>query len=171
MFLYMVFFGGLNSSIPWTYQNEVFPLNARARGTALSTSTNWFTNFWLGLYILQALNKASWKVYFVFGAVNIVVSFIGFLFFPETARRTLEELGLLFTPDRSVFVFHDKDACRKGSMLEHKLTDDPEALASELDKKLISVDGRRASSSPIYEQQGQEKFANIHTEKAVTRRS
>ena len=136
MFLFQTFFGALSSSIPWTYQSEVFPVIARARGTALSTAANYFTNFWLGLYIPQALNSASWKLYYVFGGINLACAVVGFLFYPETTGRSLEELDLLFTPDRTVFVFLDKDACSKHSMLQHSLEDDPEALAIELGKRL-----------------------------------
>lgn len=137
MFLFQFFFGALSSSIPWTYQSEVFPVIARARGTSLAVASNYFTNFWLGLYIPQALNDVSWKLYYVFGAINLVCATVGFLFFPETAGRSLEELDLLFTPNRSVYVFLDKDARSKRSMLlEHDLNADPEALAAELEKKL-----------------------------------
>jgi sugar porter (SP) family MFS transporter len=136
MFLFQFFFGALSSSVPWTYQSEVFPVIARARGTALSTASNYFTNFWLGLYIPQALNSASWKLYYIFAGINIFCAIMGFLFFPETAGRSLEELDLLFTPKRSTFVFLDKDACQKRSILQHSLDEDPEAVATELRKRL-----------------------------------
>lgn len=138
MFLFQFFFGALSSSIPWTYQSEVFPVIARARGTALSTAGNYFTNFWLGLYIPTGLNKASWKVYYIFGAINLGCAVVGFLFYPETAGKSLEEIDLLFTPTRTAFVFRDGDACSKHSMLQHHLDDgDPEALATELRKRLV----------------------------------
>lgn len=137
MLLFMVFFGAFFAALPWTYQNEVFPINARGRGTALSTCTNWFVNFWLGLYIPQALNTASWKLYYIFGGINIAVSIISFFFFPETSNRTLEELDLLFTPQRRVLVCFDKEACKKGSMLKHGLDLDPATVAKDLESALV----------------------------------
>lgn len=137
MLLFMVFFGAFFAALPWTYQNEVFPINARGRGTALSTCTNWFVNFWLGLYIPQALNTASWKLYYIFGGINIAVSIISFFFFPETSNRTLEELDLLFTPQRRVLVCFDKDACKKGSMLKHGSDLDPATVAKDLESALV----------------------------------
>lgn len=80
MFLYMIFFGCFYSSVPWTYPNEALSLEARARGTALSTAINWFSNLWLGLYIPTALNTAGWKLYFIFGAFCFAISVISFLF-------------------------------------------------------------------------------------------
>lgn len=137
MLLFMVFFGAFFAALPWTYQNEVFPINARGRGTALSTCTNWFVNFWLGLYIPQALNTASWKLYYIFGAINIAVSIVSFLFFPETSNRTLEELDLLFTPQRRLLVCFDKEACEKGSLMKHALDRDPAAVAKDLESALV----------------------------------
>lgn len=136
MFLYMITFGASIAALPWTYQNEIFPINARGRGTALSTSTNWFVNFWLGLYMPQALNVASWKLYYVFGGINIAISVVTFLFYPETCKRSLEEMDLLFTPNRRKLVFLDKEACRKGSMLEHGL-ESGSAAANELESALV----------------------------------
>lgn len=136
MFLYMITFGASIASLPWTYQNEVFPINARGRGTALSTSTNWFVNFWLGLYMPQALNVASWKLYYVFGGLNIAISVVTFLFYPETCKRSLEEIDLLFTPNRRKLVFLDKEACQKGSLLEHGLESGTMA-AKDLESALV----------------------------------
>lgn len=137
IFLFQFFFGALNSCIPWTYQSEVFPIAARARGTSLSTSMNYMTNFWLGLYIPEALNAASWKVYYIFGGINFLCALLGYLFFPETATRTLEELDLLFTRDRNVFVFLESDATTRRPMLRNKLVrDDTPAVVDDLRKQL-----------------------------------
>lgn len=46
IFLYMISFGSTCATLPWTYQNEVFPISARGRGTALSACINWFVNLW-----------------------------------------------------------------------------------------------------------------------------
>ncbi|OJZ81988.1 hypothetical protein ASPFODRAFT_51662, partial [Aspergillus luchuensis CBS 106.47] len=117
VFLYMISFGSTCAVLPWTYQNEVFPISARGRGTALSACINWFANFWLGLYMPEALNKAAWKIYFVFGGICIATSFVTYLFYPETAQRSLEELDLLFTPNRRKLVCFDWEACQKGPLL------------------------------------------------------
>ncbi|KAJ9636447.1 high affinity glucose transporter [Knufia peltigerae] len=134
MFLFQVSFGALSSSLPWTYQSEVFPIIARARGTSLAVTANYFTNFWLGLYIPEALNTASWKLYFIFAGINFGCALIGYLFYPETTGRSLEELDLLFTPDRSIWVFLDKPAKKKISFAGQEAEIDPERLANELDK-------------------------------------
>lgn len=138
MFLFQIAFGALSSSVPWTYQSEVFPVIARARGTSLAVTANFFTNFWLGLYIPRALNTASWKLYYIFGAINFTCAVIGYIFYPETAGKSLEQLDLLFTPDRTVWVFLDKAARKKMSIGTSQAVVDPEGLASELAKQHVA---------------------------------
>ncbi|GLA76314.1 hypothetical protein AtubIFM55763_007884 [Aspergillus tubingensis] len=135
VFLYMISFGSTCAALPWTYQNEVFPISARGRGTALSACINWFANFWLGLYMPEALNKAAWKIYFVFGGVCIATSFVTYLFYPETAQRSLEELDLLFTPNRRKLVCFDWEACQKGSLLHRDL--EGVEVAQQLETALV----------------------------------
>lgn len=149
MFLYNVAFGALYSSIPWTYPNEVFAVDARARGTALSSATNWFVNFWFGLYVPTLLNKYSWKVYIFFAGINMVITILSFLFFPETANRSLEELELLFLPSRTIWVFRDKQARSKGKLIEHDMEDDPNEVAIELTKALGGVLGEKAGVAQV----------------------
>lgn len=63
---YMISIRATCAALPWTYQNEVLPISAMGRGTALSACINWVVNFWLGLYMPEALNKAAWKIIFCF---------------------------------------------------------------------------------------------------------
>ena len=140
MFLYMVFFGGFYSSVPWTYPIEVWGVEARARGTAMSTATNWFTNFWLGLYIPTALNEASWKLYYIFGGFCFLSALLAYLFFPETAGRPLEELELLWLPHRTVFVFLDKEATTKRSFFADYQADGDLTVAGDQLGKALGVE-------------------------------
>lgn len=140
MFLYVVFFGGFYSSVPWTYPNEVWGIEARARGTAMSTATNWFTNFWLGLYIPTALNEASWKLYYIFAGFCFLSAILAFLFFPETAGRPLEELELLFLPSRNPFVFMDKEATTKRSFFADFQAEGDATVAGDQLGKALGVE-------------------------------
>lgn len=44
-----------------------------------------------------------------------------FLFYPETAQRSLEKLDLLFKPNRRKLICLDWEACQKGSLLHRDL--------------------------------------------------
>lgn len=49
-------------------------------------------------------------MYIIFAAINFACVIVTFVFQPETSRRTLEEIDLLFTLDRTPFVCLDKEA-------------------------------------------------------------
>lgn len=38
---YMLIFGATANCIPWVYVPEILPLHARAKGSAIATSSNW----------------------------------------------------------------------------------------------------------------------------------
>ena len=44
-FLYMLVFGATINVVPWVWGPEILPLEARARGTAISVSSHWMWNF------------------------------------------------------------------------------------------------------------------------------
>lgn len=63
---------------------------------------------------------------------------IGHLFYPETCGQTLEELDLLFTPDRKTFVFLDRDASRRRRFAQREfLSDGPIEAAEILRERLV----------------------------------
>ncbi|KIX96423.1 uncharacterized protein Z520_07689 [Fonsecaea multimorphosa CBS 102226] len=166
MYLYMASFGAIYCAVGQTYPNEVFSLRARGRGTALGASMNWLVNFWLGLYIPYALNQASWKLYFVFAGFNYMNTILCYVFFPETALRTLEEIDLLFTPDRTVFVFLDKEATRKGRLLHADLADG-ETVGQEMKKALGSLGHVESWSSELSPRSQEVKKAQLSHEEVV----
>lgn len=101
----------------WIYQSEIFPMNQRAYGTALSTASNWLNNVIIGqitpvgcesrvvfLPLFGWLMGGSpfpvqnlgWKYFFVYVATNASNAVVSYFLFPETKHKTLEEIGLLF---------------------------------------------------------------------------
>ena len=41
----MITFGGSLNCVPWAYAPEILPLEARTKGIAAATSSNWIWNF------------------------------------------------------------------------------------------------------------------------------
>ncbi|KAJ3515122.1 hypothetical protein NLJ89_g1957 [Agrocybe chaxingu] len=78
--IYLFLFGATWGPIPWLLGAEIFPLRARAKGMALSTATNWLSNF-IVAFITPPL-------FAVLGA--------GYYFLLLGRGRTLEELGEVF---------------------------------------------------------------------------
>jgi len=49
--------------IPWLYPPEIMPLTVRAKGVSLSTATNWFFNFIVGLVTPYLQDVIEWRLY------------------------------------------------------------------------------------------------------------
>ena len=67
-FVYMLVFGATINVVPWVWGPEILPLEARARGTAISVSSHWMWNFctsttrlWLlsGEFLTQTLTSSK----------------------------------------------------------------------------------------------------------------
>ncbi|KAL0766785.1 hypothetical protein CaCOL14_010356 [Colletotrichum acutatum] len=82
--------------ISWVYPAEIFPLEIRALGNALTTFTNWTINLVLVSFSPQALTAVGFKFFYVFFVFNVVAALCYYFFYPETSGRTLEQMDELF---------------------------------------------------------------------------
>ena len=82
-------------NVPWM-QSELFPLNVRSLGSALSTSTNWGANFIVGLTFLPMLEflTPTWT-FLIYAGVCIAGWLCIWRIYPETKGLSLEEVGNL----------------------------------------------------------------------------
>ncbi|KAE8153367.1 general substrate transporter [Aspergillus avenaceus] len=80
----------------WIYSSEVFPLKYRAKGVGLSAAGNWIFNFALAYFVAPAFTNIKWKTYIIFGVFCTVMTFHVFFLYPETSRRSLEEIDMMF---------------------------------------------------------------------------
>ncbi|MCJ1390423.1 hypothetical protein MMC18_003282 [Xylographa bjoerkii] len=82
-------------NVPWQ-QSELFPLSVRAMGSGIATSTNWGTNFVVGLTFLPMMQAMTPVWTFVTYAIVCVVGwFCIWKIYPETRGLGLEEVGEL----------------------------------------------------------------------------
>jgi len=56
------------------------------------------------------IDTLGWQFYIIWTVFNASFVPIVYLFYPETADRTLEDVDRFFTENHSVLVFRDKDA-------------------------------------------------------------
>ncbi|KAI4087100.1 MAG: hypothetical protein LQ344_007045 [Seirophora lacunosa] len=82
--------------VSWIYPPELFPLRVRGKAVALATSANWAFNFALGYFVPPAFVNIQWQTYLVFAVFCAAMAVHVFFFFPETAGKTLEEVGDIF---------------------------------------------------------------------------
>lgn len=80
----------------WLYPAEINPLRTRARANALSTISNWLFNFLIVMVTPVMISSIGWGTYLFFAVVNASFIPIIYFFYPETARRSLEEIDLIF---------------------------------------------------------------------------
>jgi MFS family permease len=113
IFLFSGAFSASFGPVSWIYQSEIFPMNQRALGTAVSTAANWLNNVIIGQVTPYGFDKLGWKYFFVFVATNLSNAVVSFFLFPETKHKTLEEIGLLFG-DTNVRTYHSPIAAESG---------------------------------------------------------
>lgn len=78
------------------YPAEISPIKTRAKANALSTCSNWLFNFLIVMVTPIMIEKIKWGTYLFFAAMNACFLPIIYFFYPETARRSLEEIDLIF---------------------------------------------------------------------------
>ncbi|KAI8853674.1 hypothetical protein BC829DRAFT_275101 [Chytridium lagenaria] len=88
--------------VVWTYQSEIFPLRIRAKGTGLSTMSNWFWNFMIALIAPTVFTHIRFFFYLVFAGCCFLMTLWAMQFIPETRGRTLEEMDDVFGDNMAV---------------------------------------------------------------------
>ncbi|KAF2114845.1 general substrate transporter [Lophiotrema nucula] len=96
LFTYIAFFGATWLPLPWLYPAEVNPIKTRAKANAVSTSSNWLFNFTIVMITPVMLDHIGWATYLVFALINAGFFPIIYFFYPETKKRSLEEVDLIF---------------------------------------------------------------------------
>ena len=95
LMLYVAPYATGMGSVPWQ-QSELFPLSVRSLGSSISTGTNWFCNFVVGLSFLPMMEVLTPTWTFVTYAAVCVVGWVAiWLIYPETAGLELEDVGAL----------------------------------------------------------------------------
>ncbi|PKS08072.1 hypothetical protein jhhlp_006684 [Lomentospora prolificans] len=94
-FLFSLFYTPLGI-ISWVYPAEIFPVEVRALGNAITTFTNWTVNLIFAQFTPSALTAIEFKYFYVFFVFNVVAMGCYIFFFPETKGKTLEQMDELF---------------------------------------------------------------------------
>ncbi|KAJ6102953.1 hypothetical protein N7486_005380 [Penicillium sp. IBT 16267x] len=104
-FLYLYFFvyvlGFLG--IPFLYASEIAPTHLRAATCGLSTAISWLFNFLVAEVTPSAFDDIGWKYFIVYCCLNASFVPVIYFFFPETAKRSLEEIDEIFEASTSIF--------------------------------------------------------------------
>ena len=82
------------------YASEIMPHRTRNKGVALGVSLHWLSNFLIVYITPLAIDGLGYKLYLVWAALNASFVPITWLFYPETARRSLEDMDEIFLNER-----------------------------------------------------------------------
>lgn len=85
-------FGG----IPFLYASEVAPLSLRTTINGISSGIWWALSVLIAEVTPIAFNAIGWKYFIVFACLNVAMIPIVYLFFPETAGLSLEDIDEVF---------------------------------------------------------------------------
>ena len=82
------------------YASEVMPLRTRNKGVALGAASHWLSNFVVVYITPQAIQSLGYRLYLIWAILNASFVPITWLFYPETARRSLEDMDEVFLNER-----------------------------------------------------------------------
>ncbi|KAH6847211.1 general substrate transporter [Chaetomium sp. MPI-CAGE-AT-0009] len=94
-FVFSLFYTPLGI-ISWVYPAEIFPVEVRALGNAITTFTNYAVNLIFAQFTPDALTAIEFKYFYVFFVFNLIAMLCYIFFYPETMGRTLEQMDELF---------------------------------------------------------------------------
>lgn len=68
----------------------------RTKGAALASASDWLFNYFIVQLTPLGIHHLRWKFYIIFFILNAVFVPLVYLFYPETAGKSLEEIDLMF---------------------------------------------------------------------------
>ncbi|KAI2606603.1 general substrate transporter [Hypoxylon sp. NC1633] len=108
--IYYMGFGLGMLGIPWLYPTEINSLPMRTKGAAVATMTNWITNFIVVEVTPIGIQKLGWRFYIIWTVTNAVFLPVIWLFYPETANRSLEDLDAFYRDNPPLVLHKDRDS-------------------------------------------------------------
>ncbi|RSH93856.1 hypothetical protein EHS25_006505 [Saitozyma podzolica] len=104
IYLFTAFYSPGMGPVPFVYAAESYPLTHREVGMSFAVQQNNFWSFVLGLTFPSMLVAMKpWGAFYFYAGTNLLAWVLIFLFTPETAGRTLEELDYVFAVPVSTF--------------------------------------------------------------------
>ncbi|EPS37792.1 hypothetical protein H072_8346 [Dactylellina haptotyla CBS 200.50] len=110
-FVFSLFYTPLGI-ISWVYPAEIFPVEVRALGNAITTFTNWAINLIFAQFSPTALDNIGFRYFYVFFVFNIIAVISYALFYPETKGKTLEQMDELFGDQLVPHAMQDSEGAR-----------------------------------------------------------
>ncbi|KAF2649851.1 general substrate transporter [Lophiostoma macrostomum CBS 122681] len=107
-FIFFASFGMGVLGVPWLYPTEINALEMRTKGASLAMATNWICNYAVVQVTLPGINNLGWKFWIIWAVICFAFIPITYLFYPETANRTLEDIDRFFETSPGILVHRNK---------------------------------------------------------------
>ncbi|KFZ14498.1 hypothetical protein V501_03197 [Pseudogymnoascus sp. VKM F-4519 (FW-2642)] len=95
--IYQISFSFTCGSLSWIIPAEIFDTKTRSKGVSISVMASFAFNTMIGQVTSPAINDIGWRYFLVFVVCNFTNAVFFWAFMPETAKRPLEEMNLLFS--------------------------------------------------------------------------
>ncbi|OXG19746.1 sugar transporter [Cryptococcus neoformans Tu401-1] len=135
---FMFFFGIGWSPVPWALPAEVHSSSRRAKGVAITTCSNWFFNFIVGLITPPMLQNIRYGTFIFFGAFAVMSGIWAWFLCPETKGLTLEAVDQLFHNHAAQEELKQKHNI-VSRMLGMELTTTPQPEQEDDEKKIYTT--------------------------------
>ncbi|KAI6011833.1 general substrate transporter [Pisolithus marmoratus] len=96
LYIFVCFYSMGCGPLPTVYVSEIFPTRTRHYGLAVAAGTQWLFNFVVSKVTPTLVADLGYKLFFMFGAINIGGMATFALLLPETKGRSLEEMDIIF---------------------------------------------------------------------------
>ncbi|KAI7855212.1 general substrate transporter [Circinella umbellata] len=150
LFTFNTFFAIGFLGMTWLYPAEINPLRTRVQANALSTCSNWLSNYVIVMITPPAIANIGYGIYVIFAILNFLFIPIIYFYFPETKGRSLEEMDVVFAKANAEGVSPVKMAF-----------DMPHYEGHELERELAKYfDGGSDSDSPSDVEKAQQVKSN-----------
>ncbi|QGI67572.1 hypothetical protein CEK26_011523 [Fusarium fujikuroi] len=109
-FAFFAAFGMGVLAVPWLYPTEVNALAFRAKGASLAMASNWIMNYMVAQITPPGIANLGYRFWVIWAVICAAFVPITYLFYPETANRSLEDIDRFFAEHPDIFVFRNKTA-------------------------------------------------------------
>ncbi|KAJ3755463.1 general substrate transporter [Lentinula raphanica] len=94
LYLYVCFYSMGWGPLPWVYISDIFPTRTRHYGLAVGSGSQWLWNFVASKQTPIMKEQLGYKLFFLFGTINIGAMATFSLLIPETKSKSLEEMDM-----------------------------------------------------------------------------
>ena len=104
-FLFNCFFGAGWQGVSWLYPTEINSTQYRICGMSYGVATNWLINFGVVFVTPLGIAKLGPQFYIIWTVLNALMVPIIWIFYPETAGRSLEDIDRMFEAHPTIWAF------------------------------------------------------------------